>query len=147
MHCPSHTSASFDAEVEKSGLRNLDSRRNAKPRCYTLTRDVREEFSGSYSAPWEEQDIVGGYESSAPIPTINPNTQGMKWMKERQCSYHDAQLDFWLLLRPLTDGSEESTCHLAHRLLSVWHWSSAVDPPTYPPVTYINEHRVLATGK
>ena len=41
---------------------------------------------------------------------------------------------FWLLLRPLTDGSEESTHHLACRLLSVWHWSSAIDPPTYPPV-------------
>ena len=57
----------------------------------------------------------------------------MKWMKEHQCSYCDVQLDFWLLLRPLTDGGEESTCQLAHRLLSVWHWSSAVDPPTYPP--------------
>ena len=31
-------------------------------------------------------------------------------------------------------GGEESTHQLAHRLLSVWHWSSAVDPSTYPPV-------------
>ena len=49
------------------------------------------------------------------------------------------QLDFWLLLRPLTDGSEESSHQLAHRLLSVWHWSSAMEPPTYPPTpTSIN---------
>ena len=38
------------------------------------------------------------------------------------------------LLRPLTDGSEEHTHQLACRLLSVWHWSLAVEPPTYPPV-------------
>ena len=53
------------------------------------------------------------------------------------------QLDFWLLLRPLTDGSEESSRQLACRLLSVWHWSSAVESPTYPP-TNINEHQLLA---
>ena len=64
---------------------------------------------------------------------VDPNTQGMKWMKLRQRSYRDIQLEFWLLLRPLTDGSEEHTRQLAHRLLSVWHWSLAVDPPTYPP--------------
>ena len=33
----------------------------------------------------------------------------------------------------LTDGSEEHTRQLARRLLSVWHWSLAVEPPTYPP--------------
>ena len=132
MHCPAHTSDSFDAEVEKPGLRNPDSRRNAKPQHYTMTQDVREEFSGSYSTPGEGQDVAGRYQSSAPMPMVNPNTQGMKWMKERQCSYDDMQLDFWLLLRPLTDGSEESTHHLACRLLSVCHWSSAIDPPTYP---------------
>ena len=58
----------------------------------------------------------------------------MKWMKEHQRSYRDVQLEFWLLLRPLTDGGEEHTRQLACRLLSVWHWSSAVDPPTYPPM-------------
>ena len=50
-------------------------------------------------------------------------------MKERQHSYRDMQLDFWLLLRPLMDGGEELTHQLAHRLLSVWHWLSAIDPP------------------
>ena len=55
-------------------------------------------------------------------------------MKERQRSYRDIQLEFWLLLRPLTNGSEEHTCQLARRLLSVWHWSSAVEPSTYPPM-------------
>ena len=133
-HCPARTSASFDVEVVKPRLRNPDSRRNDKPQRYTMTRDVRKEFSGSYSTMKEGQDVAGKYQSFRPTPTVNPNTQGMKWMKECQRSYHDAQIDFWLLLRPLTDGSEESTRHLAHRLLSVWHWSPAIDPPTYPPV-------------
>ena len=100
---------------------------------YTMTRDVREEFVGSYSALREKQSVTGRDQLLAPTPPVNPNIQGMKWMKECQRSYHDMQLDFWLLLRPLTDGGEESTRQLAHRLLSVWHWSSAVDPPTYPP--------------
>ena len=64
---------------------------------------------------------------------MDPNTQGIKWMKGCQRSYGDVQLEFWFLLRPLMDGGEEPTHQLAHRLLSVWHWSSAVDPPTYPP--------------
>ena len=99
-----------------------------------MTRDVREEFAGSYSALREKQSVMGRDQSSAPMPPVNPNIQGMKWMKEHQRSYCDMQLDFWLLLRPLTDGGEESTRQLACRLLSVWHWSSAVDPPTYPPM-------------
>ena len=99
-----------------------------------LWQDVREEFSGSYSTPWEGQDIARTYQCSTPMPMVNPNIQGMKWMKEHQCSYNGVQLDFWLLLRPLTDRTEESTRHLAHRLLSVWHWSSAIDPPIYPPM-------------
>ena len=98
-----------------------------------MTRDVREEYAGSYSALREKQSVAGRDQSSASMPPVDPNIQGMKWMKERQRSYRDAQLDFWLLLRPLMDGCKESTHQLACRLLSVWHWSSAVDPPTYPP--------------
>ena len=69
----------------------------------------------------------------APMHPVDPNIQGMKWMKERQCSYKDVQLGFWLLLRPLMDGGKESTHQLAHRLLSVWQWSLAVDPPHILP--------------
>ena len=97
-----------------------------------MTQDVREEFRGSYSTYKEKQDSAERDQSYAPTRPVDPNTQGMKWMKECQHSYKDIQLEFWLLLRPLTDGSEEHTRQLARRLLSVWHWSSAVDPPTYP---------------
>ena len=88
MHCPVHTSTSFGTEVAKPRLGNRDSKKHTKPRHYAMTRDVREEFTGSYSALKERQDSVRRDQSSAPTPTVNPNIQGMKWMKERQRSYH-----------------------------------------------------------
>ena len=133
MHFPARTSASFGAEVTTATVKNPESKKDTRPPHYTMMWDVREEFKGSYSAYKEKQDIAERNQSYAPTHPVNPNTHGMKWMKERQHSYRDIQLEFWLLLRPLTDGSEERTHQLAHRLLSVWHWSSAVEPPTYPP--------------
>ena len=131
--CPACTSTSFGTEVTTSKMESSDSKKRTGPRHYTMTQDVREEFVGSYSAFKEKQDIAGKDQSCTPTHPVDPNTQGMKWMKECQCSYRDVQLEFWLLLRPLMNGDEEPTCQLARRLLSVWHWSSAVDPPMYPP--------------
>ena len=134
MRCPAHTSASFGAEVTTSTVVNPESRQSTRPPHYTMTRDVREEFRGSYLAYKEKQYIAERDQSYAPMCPVDPNTQGMKLMKLCQRSYRDIQLEFWLLLRPLTDRSEEHTRQLARRLLSVWHWSSAVDPPMYPPM-------------
>ena len=133
-HCPARTSTSFGMEGTTSNMEGPESKKGTRPRRYTMTQDAREEFAGSYSAFKEKQDIAGKDQSYAPMHPVDPNTQGMKWMKECQCSYRDVQLEFWLLLRPLTDGGEEHTCQLARRFLSVWHWASAVDPPMYPPV-------------
>ena len=106
MCCPAHTSASFGVEVAKSELEGPDSRKRTKSRSYTMTRDVREEFSGSYSALRGKQSMTGRDQTSGPTCPVNPNIQGMKWMKEHQRSYCDTQLGFWLLLRPLTDGGK-----------------------------------------
>ena len=133
MHCPVWTSTSFGAEATTVTVENPESKKSTKPPHYTMTRDVREEFRGSYSTYKEKQEIAERNQWYASTPPVDPNTHGMKWMKERQRTYKDIQLEFWLLLRPLTDGSEECTHQLARRLLSVWHWSSVVDPPTYPP--------------
>ena len=105
-----------------------------------MMRDVRKEFVGSYSAFKDKQDSAGEDQASGEvvqtvdlnIQTVDPNIHAMKWIKEHQHSYREAQLDFWLLLRPLTDGGKESSRQLACRLLSVWHWSSAIKPLTYP---------------
>ena len=91
-------------------MENPESKKDTNPPRYTMTWDVRQEFRGSYSAYKEKQDIAEKNLSYASSHAVNPNTHGMKWMKERQRSYRDIQLEFWLLLRPLTDGSEERTC-------------------------------------
>ena len=110
MQCPARTSASFGVEVT-STQRPEDSelKKSGRPQCYSITRDVRSEFAGSYSVLKEKQDYVGISEFSTQAQPVNPNTHGMKWMKEHQHSYREVQLDFWLLLQPLTNGSEEST--------------------------------------
>ena len=76
-------------------MESPDSKKHTRPQRYTMTWDVREEFVGSYSAFKEKQDIVGKDQSCTPMHPVDPNTQGMKWMKERQCSYRDVQLEFW----------------------------------------------------
>ena len=58
---------------------------------------------------WEEKGHLRG--------DLHPKQDALKWMKERQHSYTDDQLDFWCLLQPLTDGSEKATWCLACRLL------------------------------
>ena len=72
--------------------------------------------------------MAGGWEQP-----LDPEVDAMRCMKEHQCSYTDAQLDFWLLLRTLTDRGEELSRHLTRRLLSIWHWVSALDPPLCLP--------------
>ena len=72
-----------------------------------MTRDVREEFAGGDQAPEGREQ------------PLDPDADTLKWMKEKQHSYTDTQLDFWLLLRPLTDGGKELRRHLTQRLLSV----------------------------
>ena len=122
--CPAHTSAVFKP-VEKERVKSVVTVPQKYPwtEKYHMTRDVREEFAGVYQAAGEEEQ------------PLDPVNDALRWMKECQHSYMDVQLDFWLLLRPLTDGSEECTQHLAWRLLSVWHWASAIYPAICPPVS------------
>ena len=72
-HCPARTSASFGAEVAKAMLGVPDSKKCTKPRRYTVTCDVREEFVGSYSAQREKQSVAGWDQSLVPMPPVNPN--------------------------------------------------------------------------
>ena len=124
MHCLVHTSVVFKLiERLKSVVIVLQKSLQTESSWieeYPMTRDVREEFAGG--------DHVAGREKP-----LDLDADMLKWMKEHQCSYTDAQLDFWLLLRPLTDGGEDWSRHLVHRLLSLWHWASALDLPVCPP--------------
>ena len=95
MHCPVRMSASFGAEETTERLKGPDPKKPAKSQCYSMMQDVRKEFAVSYSTLKEKQDSMGKDQSSAPMHTVDPNIQAMKWMKERQCSYNDVQLSFW----------------------------------------------------
>ena len=131
MCCPARTSTSFGAEATTATVVNPESRKSTRPPCYTMTRDVREEFRGSYSTYKEKQDSAErdhSYVSGGSQHPRNEMDEGTPMLLQGHT------IGILAVLRPLTDGSEERTRQLARRLLSVWHWSSAVDPPTYPPV-------------
>ena len=94
MCCRVHTLAMFKpVERVKSVVTVLQ--KSLQTEKYPITRDVQEEFAGGDQAArgWGE--------------LLDLEVDTLKWMKEHQHSYMDAQLDFWLLLRPLTDGGEE----------------------------------------
>ena len=57
----------------------------------------------------------------------------MAWMHDHQRWYDEEMINFWPLLHPLTDGKGTMTRHLAHCLLSMWHWSSVTHPTSCPP--------------
>ena len=123
-HCPVCMSAMFKPiEKEKVNVCSHSATEGtARTERYPMTRDVWEEFAGG-------DQVARGWEQP-----LDPEVYALKWMKEHQHSYTDVQLDFWLLVRPLTDGGEESSSHLTRRLLSMWHWASALDPPVCLPV-------------
>ena len=54
---------------------------------------------------------------------------------------------FGLCCTPLTDGGEMASWHLAHQLLSVWHWSSVRNPPVYLSSTFKIKHWLLDLGR
>ena len=111
MRCPAHTSASFDTGKNikvKSVV--MVPEKPEKALRYSMMRDVDEEFTGSYFTLKDKHNSVGGDQfGEESVQLLNPQTQALKWMKECQCSYMDAQLDLWLLMRPLTNGGEESS--------------------------------------
>ena len=77
-HCPVQTSASFGAGEATEIVENPESKKDTRPPRYTMTRDVRQEFRGSYSAYKEKQDIAERNQSYTSSHAVNPNTHGMK---------------------------------------------------------------------
>ena len=113
-HCLAHTLAVFKPEERMKSVVTVP-QKSQQTEKFPMTRDVQQEFAGGDQA-------TGGWGEP-----LDLEVDARKWMKEHQHSYTDMQLNFWLLLRPLTDGGKES------RLLSMWHWASALDLPICPP--------------
>ena len=62
MFCPVHTSTSFCAEVTTIRLKPgcPEPEKSARPERYSFTRDMRKEFTGSFSTFKDKQDSAGG---------------------------------------------------------------------------------------
>ena len=144
MRCPACTSASFGTEVTSTVV-NPEARKSTRPPRYTMTRDVREEFRGLYSTYKEKQDIAERDQSYTPTHSVDPNTQGMKWMKECQRSYKDIQLEFWLLLVETPyrwkRGTYPSTSPQTSVCLALVFGGGSSHVPSH---AYIHEHWILA---
>ena len=61
--------------------------------------------------------------------------QTTKWLLNCETSLEEEEISWWLLVGPLTDGSNAATKHLTKRLVAAWKWvgvvlESFVCPPT-----------------
>ena len=116
--CPAHTSVVFKSAGRLKSIVMVP-RKSLQPKGFPMTWNMREEIAKGDQATTGQLD-----------PVVNT----LKWMQKWQCLYTDEHLNFWLLLWPLTNGSEVLSQHLVHRLLSIKYWVLALDPPTYPPM-------------
>ena len=119
-HCPVCTLSIIQLQEEDWSLWLLVPWKSPQAREFPMMRDIWEEFA-------KEDQVTRGHGWTL-------RSMPLSGWRSRQCSYTDEQLNFWLLLWPLTDSSrgvQPAPC--MQWLLSVWHWVSALDPPTYPP--------------
>ena len=146
-HCPAHTSTSFGAEVTTSRMGSPDSKKRTRPRHYTMMRDVREEFVGSYSALKEKQDIVGKDQSYAPTCPVDPNTQGMKWMKECQHFLQRCATGILVVIKTPNGRRQGIYPSTSPQTLVCVALVFGCRPSHVPSHTHIHEHRILAARK
>ena len=92
--------------------------KSSQTKGFSMMQDVREEFAKSDQTTGGQLDLM---------------LDALKWMQECQSSYTDKQLNFWILLWLLANDGKVSSQHLVCRLLSVWHWASGINLPTYLP--------------
>ena len=130
--CPAHRSTSFGTEVKSS-----------RWKVRTL-RSIQDPGIIQWHGKWEKSCgvVLCFYGKTThcgkrPIICTNassgPQHPGNE-MDERMPTFlWRCGTGILFVIETLMNRDEEPTHQLAHRLLSVWHWSSAVDPPTYRP--------------
>ena len=56
----------------------------------------------------------------------------MRWLEQCEEQIHEGEIEWWLLIHPLTDVSDVATCTLA------WHWTvETSESPICPPAPMI----------
>ena len=81
------------------------------------------------------------------MPTVNPTPQEWNGWRNANVPITMRQLDFWLLLRLLPDGSEESTHAPGPQTFVCMALVLSHQPSHIPSCTYINEHWILVIEK
>ena len=119
--CPARTSAQFDEPPI-----NVWSVVFVPPPS-EIARKTEAMDTTSQKVESAEEGAVGGEVG------IDPDRYPMAWMCNCQHCYDDEMINFWPLLRLLTDGRGTATRHLVRHLLSMWQWSSVTHPMSCPP--------------
>ena len=60
--------------------------------------------------------------SSPPLQTVDLMWRIRRWLEQCENKTDEEEIEWWLLVHPLTDGSDVATRILACRLLAVWCW-------------------------
>ena len=126
VRCPARTSVQFD---EPSPVRKVRSVVFAQPPS-EIARKANVVETASPKREGTEDEAVGG---DAEVDA-DPDRHPMAWMRHRQMCYDNEMINFWPLLRPLTDGGGTAMRRLVHRLLSTWEWSSTMHPTSALPL-------------
>ena len=71
---------------------------------------------------------------------IDPMWQTMRWLQNCETSLDDEEISWWLLVSPLTNGSDATTKDLTRQLMAAWKWVGAVSesPICLPSPTILN---------
>ena len=72
--------------------------------------------------------------SSSPSQKVYPIWRTRRWLEQCKNNIDEKGVEWWLLVRPLTDGSDMATWMLEWRLVATWHWTvktsrSLICPP------------------
>ena len=76
---------------------------------------------------------------------IDPMWQTTKWLLNCETSLEEEEISWWLLVSPLTDGSDAATKDLAKRLMAAWKWVGIVSESPFcaPAPTVLNIEQFL----
>ena len=72
---------------------------------------------------------------------LDPMCQTTKWLEASGGNLGEEDITWWLLLLPLTDGSNAATKELAKCLVAMWRWMVKVSTmPPMPTCSHSAEH-------
>ena len=133
--CPAWTSASFGAEETTEIVENPESEKDILPPALHNDAGCETGIQGLVL----HLQRKAGHCGEEPIVRLIPCGESQHPWNEMDEGASTLLLGYPIEILAVAETPyrrERGTypCQLAHRLLSVWHWSLVVEPPTYPPM-------------